>query len=495
MPAPVAAQTAPMKFGMDVGAVEPMKAWGTKPDYATMWVGVWTLKSGWGGIDAQLDNMYNSGVTPVIHFYYWGNDISKNCLENGCWSTVHNSWKDKNGWQQLAQGLEDHLNARMKGRAVVIVLETEFNKNDAATYEALDGYLMQKAQFFESQYPASEVALGFGNWGSNNWGIFDRAAGASTYVGTQGMKGSTRDSVTSYTGMVGSLLTSVKTLKGQFGKPVFITDIALSSHWEPEWLKHQATTIQSLMDRRGEFKSAGAVAMMYRGLYDAPNANTNEYYGEGERHFGMAWSGNRSWKPAMHVWFEGIKAERGSPSYGSSSSASAFTATFNVPPNNVNEWWVQVAVKAPSTVTGVTASVNGGSPVALGRQSWGDWGKSIHATRGSQVVFKATNAEGQVATSQAFTWLSSTSSSAPSTFSATFAPRAVGNDWWIEVYITSGKTVSKVEANVNNAGYKTLDRTNWGTWAKSLHAPNGSHVVFRATDSSGATATSSTYTW
>ncbi len=40
-----------------------------------------------------------------------------------------------------------------------------------------------------------------------------------------------------------------------------------------------------------------------------------------------------------------------------------------------------------------------------------------------------------------------------------------------------------------------MEKTSWGTWAKSTHAPAGSLVEFRATDSSGNKAFSDPYTW
>lgn len=86
-------------------------------------------------------------------------------------------------------------------------------------------------------------------------------------------------------------------------------------------------------------------------------------------------------------------------------------------------------------------------------------------------------------------------SPAPTTFAATFAPRAVGNDWWIETAVTSSTTITKVEAKIGTGAWTALPATSWGTWAKSLNAPNGSVVVFRATSSAGATATSGAYTW
>src|ERR1044072_5115183 len=87
--------SAPIAFGMDAGSVAAQSAAGAKPDYGTFSVGPWTLTSGWGGPDAQLDAMRSAGVTPAIHFYYWGDDISPTCLENGCWSSLHNTQKEQ----------------------------------------------------------------------------------------------------------------------------------------------------------------------------------------------------------------------------------------------------------------------------------------------------------------------------------------------------------------------------------------------------------------
>src|SRR5687767_4387922 len=128
MNATSATTTSPMKFGMDANSVAAQTAAGVKPDYGTFWLGPWTLTSGWGGPDGQMTNMRNAGVTPAIHFYYWGDDISPNCVQYGCYSSLHNAQKDQAGWQKLAEQLVAHLNAKMGGQPVLIFMETEFNK-------------------------------------------------------------------------------------------------------------------------------------------------------------------------------------------------------------------------------------------------------------------------------------------------------------------------------------------------------------------------------
>src|SRR5688572_21268779 len=96
----------PVKFGMEASAIDPQKAAGVAADYGSIWVGPWTLQyGGWNGPDAELQKMSAAGVTPAIHFYYWGDDISPSCVENGCWSSLHNAHKNRAGWEALGQQL------------------------------------------------------------------------------------------------------------------------------------------------------------------------------------------------------------------------------------------------------------------------------------------------------------------------------------------------------------------------------------------------------
>jgi hypothetical protein len=79
---------------------------------------------------------------------------------------------------------------------------------------------------------------------------------------------------------------------------------------------------------------------------------------------------------------------------------------FSLSPN-VNRWWVEVSASVPSgttSIAGVSASVNGGAPVALSRTSWGTWAKSFYVASGSSVVFLATTTDGSVVRSAPLTW-------------------------------------------------------------------------------------------
>lgn len=395
--------TGPMRFGIDADGVAGMTALGAKSDYATLWVGPWTLAAGgWSGPDGQLAALRTAGVTPAVHLYYWGDDITPSCIENGCWSSLHNAQLDKAHWQTLTQQLADHLNAKLAGRPALVFLETEFNKGSAATYEPLDGYLADKARFLHGAYPAAKVVLPFGNWNSGAWTTFDRAAAASDYTGVQGMRGSTHDSATSATGLFSATLAGAKTLQSDFGKPVILQDIAVSSYPEPAWLTTQADALRGFTTGMSQLKAAGVQAILYRALADQPGMDTANYYGQAERHWGLGWSAT-SLKPAGKLWVAAVQAERGG------------------------------SLAQPPTATG--------------------------------------------------------------TFTATFTPRSVGNDWWVETGVATSGALAKVEVRVDGGAWSPLPRDAWGTYAASLHAPNGSGVMFRATDTAGHTATSGTYTW
>ncbi|MEA3199604.1 MAG: hypothetical protein QOE90_1032 [Thermoplasmata archaeon] len=74
--------------------------------------------------------------------------------------------------------------------------------------------------------------------------------------------------------------------------------------------------------------------------------------------------------------------------------------TFAVSPN-VNTWWVEV--KVSGSPSAVSATIDGGAPIALRATSWGTWALSTHVASGAQVTFTAT-VGGVAYTSAATTW-------------------------------------------------------------------------------------------
>ncbi|MCA1811830.1 MAG: PKD domain-containing protein [Halobacteriales archaeon] len=461
----------PVGFGMDSASMASQANAGVKADYGTFWIGPWTLTSGWGGPDAQLAAMKAAGVTPAIHFYYWGDDISQSCLENGCWSTLHNAQKDKAGWQKLAEQLVDHLNAKMGGKPVVVFLESEFNKGNVGTYEPLDGYLAEKADFLHAGYPSVQVVMALGNWAPQYWGTWDRTAAASDMTGIQGLRGSTHQNLAEYGTLYEGLKAGADKLQSLFHKPIMLTDIALSSYPEPGWLQPQADTLAELFAHLDDLKATGVKAIIYRSWMDSPGMSTANYYGMAERYWGLA--NKTAQKPSALVWVNGVRAERNQPPVAS------FTAT-------ATGLTVRVDASGSSDPDGNALTYSwafGDGATATGPQA-----SHTYAAGGAYTV--ALTASDGRSTASAAKGVTVT----PPTFSATFKLGNV-NEWWVDTKVASDHAISGVSATVNGGAPHALAKTNWGSWAASFSVPKGSTVVFTAKDAAGASATSQAFTW
>ena len=181
------------------------------------------------------------------------------------------------------------------------------------------------------------------------------------------------------------------------------------------------------------------------------------------------------------------------PSPAPSTGAATFSGSTG------NEWWVQVKVSASgATVRSVDARDTGGAWTPLTWRSWGSWATSFRVEPGHTVEYRATLSDGRVAQSCAFTHPAGVQTCgastapapapapAPSGFGATFS-NVRGNAWWVESDVTAASgTLAGVDARVNGGSWVALGKTSWGSWAKSIHAPSGSTVEFRARSAEGA---------
>jgi hypothetical protein len=504
LPAPGAAP--PMRFGMDPDSVAFLAAHGAKPDYAAYWAGTWNERAGWSYLGTIADQLADQGVVPLVHWYYWGGDISPRCIDHGCWGG--GVWKSQAKWNEGAVQLAKALHQGLRGRPGVVVLETEFNKNGVGAHEPFDGYLAKHTRIFRQHAPEVQLVLGFGNWKPEQWGTFDKAAAAVDMVGFQTMRGSTRDSLGSYLGAVDAIKAATVRLEAEFGKPVLLHDLALSSHWMPQWGREQEREVRELFHRLGELRAAGLAGIVYRGLDDDPGFTTKEYYGVAERHFGLR-DAKGAWKPALDDWIGGVKAVRGSwrgpapdpgprgDSSGDAPGPEGAAASFG--PRAVgNPWWVEVRVEDYAAHR-VEARVGSGAWRELGATPWGSWAASFPVPPGAAVQFRAHGPDGP-ALSQPVAWAAGAAVPAPAPMAAppgaSFMPKAVGNDWWVEVRVDpAGRgSVAKVEARLDDGPWVALPRLPWGAHGKSIHAPDGTAVQFRAALPEGV-ASSPTYRW
>lgn len=494
-------------MGVDAASVVEMKNAGATPQYAQIWVGSWVLKSGWSSIDASLQKAEDVGATPVIQYYYWGDSISVNGVKYG------QEGRTKAQWFALAKSTATHAKDVMGDKPFLMVLEPEFNKNGIQYWEEFDGLLAQMARDIKAIAPNAKIVTGLGYW--NTASIFDRTVAESSYVGFMLLRASTRDSSTEGIGAADQIISTAKTLKAKWNKPVVVFDFGIATYGGWEWVQEAA--LQKVINKRADIDAAGVEAIVWRYVHD--NSYSSGYFGAAESTWGVKYAGTYGGaKRGYGELATLIKGSAGSTSSTmtttptttltasattstaattGSTSTSAFTATFS--DVKVLDWWVEVTVRGSEGIGKVEASVGGGPYVQLTKQSWGDYAKSIRVLGGQSVTFRATSTSGATFASDGASGIASAPAPTSATttaagLDATFKPRN-GNEWWIQVEVDSPKALRTVETRVNGGAWQLLKLQSWGDHAASYRAPSGSKVEFRATATDGTSDISAAYTW
>jgi hypothetical protein len=302
--APASAQ---VKFGFDADSVAKARKLGMPVAYASAWAGSWNQKWGWKDVERKLRAAKDAGAVPVVQWWYWGDDISPNCVEHGCTDRYEGIKKDKANWMRLSNELADLIvNVMGPDSGTLVITETEFNKNGIENYEPFDGYLAEQADIFHAR--RLKVVLGFGNWGRSQWKNFDRAVASADLLGAQILQSSVRDASTYLSG-ADMLLQGARYNRQTFKKPTFVTDFAFSSYPEPSYLNDQDTVVREVFARMDEFRAAGVQGMIWRMLVDDPAFDTANYHGEAERHWGLLHA-DGSAKPAFTPFLNGMLTEK-----------------------------------------------------------------------------------------------------------------------------------------------------------------------------------------
>jgi hypothetical protein len=221
----------------------------------------------------------------VIHWWYWGDDISPQAIERGVTDRRHGVRKDIASWYRMSDELSQVITRTMGERETYVVLENEFNKQGIESYEPFDGELARVAAILHRRGNV-RVVVAFGNWGRHNWSRFDRAIAAADFVGTQLLRSSVREPQ-EYDGAVSTLIDGARFLQRTFHKPSLIVDLALSSYPSAGFEARQARVFAHLGARMAELKEAGVRGMLYRMMEDDPRFDTSNYHGAAERHWGL----------------------------------------------------------------------------------------------------------------------------------------------------------------------------------------------------------------
>lgn len=296
-----------MGFGFDVSSLARARKLGLPVAYGTVWAGAWNQeRDGWGGIKDMLKTAKSQGVTPVIQWWYWGDDLSPACVERGCKDQYYGVWKDKATWDRMSRDLADVIVDTLgEDSGAIIIVETEFNKGSMERNETFDAWLAEKMHFFRSK--GLRTVVGFGNWSRDHWKNYDRAIAAADLIGAQILYSSVRNE-TAYLSGPEVLISAAAYNKTAFGKPTFITDVAFSSYPSPAYERYQDTVVREIFARLDELREAGVQGMTWRMLADDPKFDTANYHGIAERHWGLLRADGTP-KPAFEPFRNGVLSE------------------------------------------------------------------------------------------------------------------------------------------------------------------------------------------
>jgi len=297
----------PIGFGFDVPSLAQARKLGLPVTYGSVWAGAWNQeRDGWGGITDMLKTARAHGVTPVIQWWYWGDDLSPACVERGCKDQYYGVWKDKATWDRMSAELAEIVVDTLGGSSgAIIIVETEFNKGSMERNETFDAWLADKLQFFRSK--GLRAVVGFGNWSRQHWNNYDRAIAAADLIGAQILYSSIRNEAAYLSGPE-VLISAAKYNADVFGKPTFITDVAFSSYPAPAYERYQDTAVREIVARLGELREAGVQGIVWRMLSDDPAFNTANYHGMAERYWGLLRADGTP-KPAFEPFRTGMLTE------------------------------------------------------------------------------------------------------------------------------------------------------------------------------------------
>ena len=100
------------------------------PEYESVWA---VNKGNPDGLQdyvgSDLDKIESRGRTPVVHFYYWGDNISPSNVENGHYDESEERQYNKSDWNAEADRLVNQIENKMDGKETIVTIELEFHKN------------------------------------------------------------------------------------------------------------------------------------------------------------------------------------------------------------------------------------------------------------------------------------------------------------------------------------------------------------------------------
>ena len=263
----------------------PMNAYGmwVTRDYETNWFG-----------RAELTALHEAGLTPVLIFYYFGDDISQ--------ETVTVRYEQYRAWLQRA------LENIASDVPVLVVLEPEFNNVPPDRGEHVKEWapfaelMIRSAAEVRHFLPRARVGICPGDYRAYDlWDVLGPVSKHMDFLAFQELWGSTRPNwmdeekqdVTTFALLFTTYLRIV------YERPVLLAYLGVSSYDERtghDWERVQARVWRDLADDMDRFRANGLFGVLAFAWYDDP-VHTG-YFGPAETNWGLVERTGRR-KPAF----------------------------------------------------------------------------------------------------------------------------------------------------------------------------------------------------
>lgn len=477
----------------------------TEQDVESNWVG----KAAWSDrVDVRntIADQVENGVVPYLFFFHWGDGPGTTMGEfQNATDAEIDDWIDFA--EHIADGIGD-------GRAYV-VLEPEWDANpDGANSSKFKDPLGEIIDYFRAEAPNALLINGPGMWQSDSvyqdfadiasdmdlQGFLHHVVSddpdctlreAGAYEGTHYEGGASFDH---HVQIVDNVEDQAQRVQDLFNADeVILTDLAVTRcDWgddgQEEILENLVNALPDLYDHsllRGVALRDGGPAPEYRymGHENEGQFNYSGHPAEAQVNQAPDIIGDHLADMSSDGDGFGIDDCVTGPLYEPELSIG----------EDVNDWWIEVFPgEDGDDVESLEVLFPDGEVMELPEEEWGAFADSPPEAVSAGTSLRLIARDGQMsAGTLPFSFQQEQPDVVPG-WPAAFAVSENVNDWWIEVDVDNAEMV---EVSINGGGFAELPLTEWGHFADSIYAEEGSQVIFRAWRDDGAIAYSSVYQW
>lgn len=248
----------------------------------------------------QIAEMQREGITPLLIFYYFGDDIS---VEN-----ITTNWKK---YYRFLVNTASHLSTDKK---VLIIFEPEFNlearnnKSSIYSWPGFNEFIIATVKVLRHYFPKAKIGICPGDFRTHNFRkSIKRGVKYVDFIAFQELWASTRKSNMSekFEDVSDYALLFTNYLHTTFEKPILLSYIGISSYHQSKgnqnWAIIQSDIIRNFTNKLPVFIQRGLFGILYFELFDDPKHVG--YFGIAERNFGLLDFKERP-KPALKAFIE-----------------------------------------------------------------------------------------------------------------------------------------------------------------------------------------------